>query len=275
MSAPTAIVVHAEDPSLAVYRDLDGQVDAAEGDGIMARWRFGRELLAERIANGGNQLPHGRLEEVSKAIGKKEREIRYRVQFAALYDTEEKVGTAVLTFSSWNEIREHLAVKGIRSSRDHEWYTPPGYLEAARAVLGTIDLDPASSHHANRTVGATTIYTADDDGLSRPWYGNVWLNPPYGTLTGQFIARLVDHYHDGDVLAAIALVNAHCTDTDWFQPLWDHTLCFTDHRIDFDAADRPKTSSSTHGSVFAYLGPDIDGFGAAFAPFGAVVRRLP
>src|SRR5262245_6844094 len=64
---------------------------------------------------------------------------------------------------------------------ENEWYTPPAYLEAARLVLGGIDLDPASSDVAQRRVRAGRYFTKKDDGLSRPWRGRVWLNPPYAS----------------------------------------------------------------------------------------------
>jgi ParB family chromosome partitioning protein len=48
-----------------------------------------------------------------------------------------------------------------------EWYTPPEYIEAARAVRGEIDLDPASSDIAQKTVKALHYFTLDDDGLNR------------------------------------------------------------------------------------------------------------
>jgi phage N-6-adenine-methyltransferase len=163
----------------------------------------------------------------------------------------------------------------VQQSLTNEWYTPPRYVDAARLVVGgEFDLDPASNPQANLTVGARVFYTKDDDGLEQPWHGRVWLNPPYGRVAGEFIDRLCEEYRSGNVTAAVTLVNAHCTDTRWFQPLWDHTLCFTDHRIDFTAGTTAR-SGSTHGSVFAYLGTDPALFAKHFAEFGAVVRRWP
>ncbi len=162
----------------------------------------------------------------------------------------------------------------IVASDENEWYTPRLYIEAATQVLGGIDLDPASSEKANETVGATYYFSKEDDGLSKPWGGKVWLNPPYGRLAGDFSAKLVAEHQEGRVVAAVLLVNAHCTDTEWFKPLWDHVLCFTDHRIDFDSNGRDKDTTSTHGSVFVYLGGELKTFADTFSQFGPVVKRL-
>ncbi|MDP3703016.1 MAG: DNA N-6-adenine-methyltransferase [Candidatus Omnitrophota bacterium] len=161
----------------------------------------------------------------------------------------------------------------ILSSESHEWYTPARYVEAAREVLGHFDVDPASSEQANQTVLAARFYTEADNGLAFDWPGKVWMNPPYGQLVGAFVGRLVQQFRDGIVTEAIVLVNAHSTDTAWFQPLWDHTLCFTDHRINFEAPDGVG-GGSTHGNVFIYLGPEPLNFRTAFQQFGAVVQKL-
>ena len=60
-----------------------------------------------------------------------------------------------------------------------EWYTPKPYIAAAKKAMGDIDLDPATSKRAQRTVKAAKYYTAKQDGLLQPWSGNVFLNPPY------------------------------------------------------------------------------------------------
>jgi hypothetical protein len=39
------------------------------------------------------------------------------------------------------------------------------------------------------TVRAAAYFTKEDDGLTKEWNGNVWLNPPYGSLVGKFIDK--------------------------------------------------------------------------------------
>ena len=162
----------------------------------------------------------------------------------------------------------------VTQSLTNEWYTPAEYIDAARRVLGGFDLDPASCAEANATVGAACYYSETDPGLEHEWKGRVWLNPPYGRLAGAFVIRLAGEHAAGNVTAGITLLNAHCTDTAWFRPLWDHALCFTYGRLNFGAGTGTR-GGSTHGSVFAYLGPDRAAFAAEFSRYGAIVARLP
>lgn len=163
----------------------------------------------------------------------------------------------------------------IATSTDNEWYTPAAYIESARRVLGGIDLDPASCEEANKTVRASRYYSIADDGLAQPWKGRIWLNPPYGGMVHKFARKLIAEHEAGNVETAILLVNAHCTDSKWFHPYWDHTLCFSYSRLDFDVSGREKVRNrSAHGSAFIYLGPEIELFRQEFSPFGAVVRRV-
>ena len=160
----------------------------------------------------------------------------------------------------------------IVSAKSNEWYTPEKYVEAAREVLGSFDLDPASCLVANTVVKAQKFYTLKDDGLTKEWYGRIWLNPPYGDAGPKFVAKLLQAYKDGNVTEAIVLVNSHCTDAKWFQPLFDYPMCFTDHRPKFWTKDG-EGSSPTHGSAFVYLGKNDGLFLAVFKIFGVVVLK--
>src|SRR3972149_4294624 len=172
-----------------------------------------------------------------------------------------------------DELIEKPAWEPVLLSTKDNWWTPEKYVSAVRAVMGTIDLDPASCEQANETVQAARIYDGktNGDGLSLPWAGKVFLNPPYGKLGPAFVGRLYEFLGSG-VTEAILLVNSRATDSDWFQPCFNGMICFTDHRIDFDSPD-DKDTSSTHGSCFVYFGPNKDRFAEIFAEFGNVVRR--
>ena len=95
---------------------------------------------------------------------------------------------------------------GQHSCKSAEHYTPAAYVEAARYVLGGIDLDPASCAMANATVQAKHYYTKDDDGLDNPWHGLVYLNPPgdpRGRLVKAFWRRACQHALFGGDDAAV------------------------------------------------------------------------
>ena len=144
----------------------------------------------------------------------------------------------------------------------------------ARDFLGTIDLDPASSEVANYEIGAGTYYTAEDDGLTKPWAGRVWMNPPYSSeLIGKFVTKLCDHIVAGDVTAAAVLVN-NATETAWFQELLQHAhhLCFPDRRIRFLNEDNEPVGSPLQGQAILGFGGEPAAFKYAFEPFGAVIE---
>ncbi len=93
--------------------------------------------------------------------------------------------------------------------------------EAARRVLGEIDLDPAKFRGSTEDVPAKRYFTAADDGLSKVWSGRVWLNPPYERgMVEQFTEKLSESLstEGGAVTEAILLVN-NATDTVVFRIL--------------------------------------------------------
>lgn len=168
------------------------------------------------------------------------------------------------------------------STKTNEWYTPARYTEAARSVMGSIDLDPASCEHANKTVKASRYYTKDDNGLMHPWPGNIWLNPPYGRLDPTkvgstrslqkfFLEKLLQEHAAGHVEQAIALMLGNACFMQWFQPLWEYPLCFHAGRIEFEREDGTQDHFG-FGTIFVYLGTNKAKFTEVFSKFGNVVK---
>jgi hypothetical protein len=181
-------------------------------------------------------------------------------------------------------LRAPLSAKERGSSfeRDtNDWYTPPRFADSARAVMGSIDLDPATSFYANRHIRAERIYTKNDDGLapSNLWRGNVWMNPPYGGLQKAFLERLVTEHEAGAVPQAVVCLNGYRYDTRWFQPMWRYSLCFAAQRVGFlggaseNGAKSEDDNNPANGTVFVYLGDRKDAFAEEFKKYGNVVRE--
>ena len=155
------------------------------------------------------------------------------------------------------------------NSGNNEWYTPVEYIQAARRVMGYIDLDPASSEAANEVVDAAAYYTAEDDGLSLPWVGKVWMNPPYAkTLVEQFADKMAHHAGNGDVTEAIVLVN-NATETAWFRKLISvaSAVVFPASRIRFWQPNS-EPGAPLQGQACIYIGHAPDLFLSEFTTFG-------
>jgi ParB family chromosome partitioning protein len=160
-----------------------------------------------------------------------------------------------------------------KNSGENEWYTPERFIEAARLTMGQIDLDPASSERANKTVKAGVIYTIDDDGLAQDWFGNVWMNPPYAQpLMTQFAEKLISELPE--LCTAIVLVN-NATETKWFQLMAKQAtaICFPEARIKFIDKEGKESGSPLQGQTFLYFGSSVDRFKKNFSQFGFVMSH--
>jgi hypothetical protein len=159
-----------------------------------------------------------------------------------------------------------------------DWYTPKPYLDAARRVMGGIDLDPASSDCAQSHVRAAHHFTPDNDGLEQPWFGRVFCNPPYRQpLIWQFTAKMVQSWLGGDIKAGILLTNT-AGDTAWFQLAMREccAFCIVRGRISFlEVHNGTLTTKAAPcmGSVFFYFGTDGAHFDLVFSAFGTVIHR--
>lgn len=128
-----------------------------------------------------------------------------------------------------------------------EWYTPNWVFDS----LGiSFDLDPCHPHDAETPVPASVKYTLFDDGLSKPWFGRVWLNPPYGKETPLWMNRMIDH---GD---GVALVFSR-TDSRWCQEAMKSAtaMLFVSGRVDFIPGNENQHKKARAGAgtlMFAF-----------------------
>jgi len=169
-----------------------------------------------------------------------------------------------------NEIKHpHVA----NNSGNNEWYTPSEYVEAAREVMGCIDLDPASSETANKTVKADAYFTREEDGRGMDWFGNVWMNPPYAQpLVSEFCSKLRDSFLGGSVSQACVLVN-NATETGWFQGLLEisEAACFIKGRVKYLDVEGNASGAPLQGQAILYMGDNKLLFAERFSSFGIVM----
>lgn len=162
----------------------------------------------------------------------------------------------------------HMAIH--YSSETPEHYTPKEIIVATIAVLGAIDLDPCSNSKDKPNVPALEHFTIAENGLSLPWFGRVYLNPPYGRVIGDWTGKLMQEYDAGNVTEAIALVPGRI-DTQWWQALGDkHHACFYTGRLTFIGNNDPAPFPST---IF-YLGEDAAKFFSVFSAIGQIWKRI-
>jgi len=154
---------------------------------------------------------------------------------------------------------------------DNEWYTPADYIVLARNVLGGIDVDPASSEHAQAVIDAKQYFTRQENGLTKEWRGRVWLNPPYTQPDiSNFVYKLIGEIESGRTTQAILLTHNY-TDTDWFHRAESRAalICFTKGRIAF-VNDLGEKAAPTQGQAFFYYGDSGEKFRREFNEVGFI-----
>lgn len=152
----------------------------------------------------------------------------------------------------------------LHSSKSDSWMTPPEIVEKVQKVLGGIDLDPASSWKANKTVRANLFFDKEYDALRGGDWTNlpvsVFLNPPGGKIGNKsktllFWEKLIEQYEKGKVKHAIFLafgINALqvCQNTE--TPITDFYICIPRRRLSFVSTSE-QIGNPTHANAIVYL----------------------
>lgn len=178
-------------------------------------------------------------------------------------------------------------MNALHSCDSPEWYTPTPFVEVARVVLGTIDLDPASHPEANERIKATRIFTEQENGLLQVWTGNIFINPPGGKgLIAQFWKKFIESGCTG-VWIGYSLEQLQTLQScEGYPSPIDFPICLPNRRIVFveneakkaeriakllaEGKSPNKKSQPTHANYVTYIGENPALFAKAFGQFGAV-----
>ncbi|MCP5136581.1 MAG: adenine methyltransferase [Gammaproteobacteria bacterium] len=132
--------------------------------------------------------------------------------------------------------------------KNDEWLTPPEILRP----LGRFDLDPCAPIEPPWATAATQ-FSILDDGLSKPWGGRVWLNPPFGREAVVWLRRLAAHGN------GIALIPARTETAMFFEAVWGvaDAVCFIKGRPHFHYVDGRRAPFNS-GAPIALIAYGID-----------------
>lgn len=143
-----------------------------------------------------------------------------------------------------------------------QWLTPRHIVDA----LGPFDLDPCSPIERPWPTAAKH-YTIEDDGLRQPWFGRVWLNPPYGNA-GAWMRKMAEHG------SGVALMFARTETAMWHDHIWPsaHSILFMRGRVTFCLSDGTpaKANAGAPSVLIAYSSSDTEALIASEIP-GALV----
>lgn len=123
-------------------------------------------------------------------------------------------------------------IQGMMSSEDMDWITPPSFMEYLWEVFGwKPDLDAAASELNTK---APVHIDEDTNGLFYYWFGNVWVNPPYGSALPAWVDKAILESDRDQVTSIFMLIPAR-TDTKWCHKLMKHAsiIYFIKGRLDF------------------------------------------
>jgi hypothetical protein len=128
-----------------------------------------------------------------------------------------------------------------------EWLTPPELV----IQLGKFDLDPCSPINAP-FLHAKNNFTISDDGLSKDWFGRVYLNPPYGRGMDLWLEKLKFHGN------GIALIFARTETKCFFEHIWNDAdaILFVKGRIRFYHISGVQAGTPGAPSVFIAYGKE-------------------
>ena len=111
---------------------------------------------------------------------------------------------------SWNSQKVHY------SSDNKTWGTPEPFMSWLKEEMNLeFALDAAATFQNKK---APRFFSTIENGLEQEWFGDVWLNPPYGRNLGVWLEKAAQEVENENARSVAVLIPAR-TDTKWFHEI--------------------------------------------------------
>ena len=228
--------------------------------------------------------------------GRKHKDRKHQIKkaYTNLEKDQFEAGLKKLRLKPDTPSRSYFLTKGKPfGSGEFEWYTPEWVYERCRLVMGSIDLDPATSAQAIEMGNAPDKYyfTQEDNALLKTWpkVENIFINPPYTLKKGAEKDMFLDKNKKIEKSGAKAFLKklCHCpflwkramllvledSGTSYGQFLWglSNAVFIPSGRIDFKYKGKAKGTSTTRSTLIFGIGVDEIKFHLAFKEYGQCI----
>lgn len=142
---------------------------------------------------------------------------------------------------------------GMFTSTTGEWPTPAAFFAALHEEFG-FTLDPCATAENAK---CPDYYTKEDDGLTKPWDGVVFVNPPYGRGINLWVERA---WHESRRGSTVVMLIPARTDTAYWHDyaMRSSEIRFIRGRLDFFGA-RSKGHNAPFPSAVVVFRPGCEG----------------
>lgn len=135
----------------------------------------------------------------------------------------------------------------LLSSKTDQWATPQDLFDELNAEFG-FDVDVCADESNAK---CARFFTAADDGLAQEWSGTCWMNPPYGEVIGEWVAKAKASADAGATV--VCLVPARVDTVWWWNNCRYGEIRFLKGRLKFGGAE---TSAPFPSAVVIFGRPE-------------------
>lgn len=123
-------------------------------------------------------------------------------------------------------------ITATHSTGKDDWETPEWFIRLLKREFGYIDLDPCATAESTK---APIFFTEKENGLVQPWFGTVFVNPPYSQMA-KWAAKAYSEAKMGHTKNILFLCAARTDTCAWWDYLRWGDVRFIKGRLKFVGA---------------------------------------